>query len=123
VSANNNDSKLRRAFADLRQLDKRSTPEFDALLRRPSRRSVSRMRSGMAMLATSLVVVLVLVVIARRPSRDVSTPMQSISEWRAPTDVLLRTPGVEIIQSMPSLRSSVIDELGSQVNFPLQEER
>ena len=118
-----NDDPIRRAFAELRQVDRRSTPEFDTLLRRRSRRSASRVRSGITVLAASLVVVLVVVVIARRPSRNVSTPIQSISEWQAPTDVLLRTPGVEIIQSVPSVRSSVIDGLGSQVNLPLQEKR
>ena len=121
MSGTNGDPTLRRAFAELRDVDRRSIPEFDTVLGRPGRRPTLRFggRAGITVLVAALAVVVLMIV--RRPSRDV--PVQSISEWRSPTDVLLRTPGVEVLQSVPVLQSSVIDRIAPQVNFHSQEKR
>ena len=44
-------------------------------------------------------------------SSSPSTAMETIATWRAPTDILLRTPGSELLGSMPALHKSVLDKM------------
>jgi len=40
-----------------------------------------------------------------------SSTTTAIATWRAPTDVLLRTPGSELLGTMPALNKSVLDKM------------
>jgi hypothetical protein len=102
------DDSLRRAFSELRESERAFAPALDTVLAR--QRKIQPRRMMPSVLVVALVAsVITAVFVLRRPSRD--SVSISISEWRAPTDVLLRTPGVEIISSVPSVRSSVLDGL------------
>lgn len=111
---------MHRVFAELRDVDRQSAPDFDAVLRNPRGRDTApRSLRGVAVLAAVLVVAAVLV--ARRPQPLPSgTPL---SAWRAPTDVLLHTPGVEVLRSVPAIGSSVVDQFGTSLHDQLQESR
>lgn len=97
---------LERAFAALRAEDRRSAPDFERLLARQpagagSRRSARRLR-----LAAAAATVLVLAVGAAlwwtRPAGD-EMPVDTgpLIAWRAPTDVLLDTPGRSLLADLP----------------------
>ena len=94
-----NDDRLRQAFAELRREETARAPEFNRLWsRRPARLS-----TRLAFAALLLVVVAVSVIPIIRRHR---TPQISISEWRAPTDFLLKTPGQELLTSVPDLKGT-----------------
>jgi hypothetical protein len=44
-------------------------------------------------------------------STTTSTTTPAIATWRAPTDVLLQTPGSELLGDMPALGASVLDKM------------
>lgn len=49
--------------------------------------------------------------LVRRRSFAPPGPAPSIATWRAPTDILLRIPGSELLGEMPALGASVLDTL------------
>lgn len=109
------DRDLREHFARLRSEDARDAPSFPALLARdfvrtPTARS-SRLRPLLALAA--VVTLAVLLVHARRtslPSGDVpATPPPALGQWGAPTDFLLDTPGRELLATVPSLESNLME--------------
>jgi hypothetical protein len=111
---------MHRVFAELRDVDRRSAPDFDAVLRHPRGRYAAA-RSLRAVAALAAVLVVAAVVVTRRPQ-----PVPSgapLSAWRAPTDVLLRTPGVEVLRSVPAIGSSVVDQFGTSFHDQPPESR
>ncbi len=86
------DDQLRNAFAELRRVEAHRAPPFRVLGRR-ARRPYLRFA-----FAVTLLVVLAILMIPRHP------PAPSISEWKAPTDFLLQTPGRELVVSLPDLK-------------------
>jgi len=95
-----NDDDLRRAFAELRRIESRA-PKY--AVPAPGRR-LSRWRVG-SVLAFALVLLLVVIGVAILPHHHPLQP--SITEWRAPTDFLLKTPGHELLDSVPDLKGHV----------------
>ena len=94
-----NDDRLRQAFAELRREETAHVPEFNRLWsRRPGRFST---RLAFAALLLAIVAVSVIPIIRRH-----RTPQTSITEWRAPTDFLLKTPGQELLTSVPDLKGT-----------------
>jgi hypothetical protein len=62
--------------------------------------------------AAAVVIAAVWVANARSFSPHTATPtIAAIAAWRAPTDVLLRTPGSELLGEMPALGASVLDKM------------
>jgi hypothetical protein len=62
--------------------------------------------------AAAVVIAAVWVANARSFSPHTATPtVAAIAAWRAPTDVLLRTPGNELLGEMPALGASVLDKM------------
>lgn len=62
--------------------------------------------------AAVVVIVAVWIANARPFSPHVATPtIAAIAAWRAPTDTLLRTPGSELLGTMPALGASVLDKM------------
>ena len=59
--------------------------------------------------AAAVVIAAVWLANARSFSPHTVTP--TIATWRAPTDVLLRTPGSELLGIMPALGASVLDKM------------
>jgi hypothetical protein len=94
-----NDQELRERFAELREYELAQAPAFEL----PRARSRSRSRGGLrvAGAGTAVVVAIIALVLITRRARE---PEISITEWQAPTDVLLRMPGTEWLGEMPTLK-------------------
>ena len=90
-----NDQELRDRFAELRAYERATAPAFElpAAPRWPRRWWLA---GGTTLVAAAAVVVLLL---TRKPQE----PEMSITEWVAPTDVLLQMPGTEWLGEMPTL--------------------
>ena len=102
------DERLKAAFRELRAHERAGAPEFEALvveaprrLRRPRRAWL--LASGAALAAAIATVIWW----PRHMEDDVATP--SITQWRAPTDVLLVTPGSQWLSELPALDESVLN--------------
>jgi hypothetical protein len=62
--------------------------------------------------AAAVLIAAVWIANARSVSRSTTTPtIATIAAWRAPSDVLLRTPGSELLGAMPALGASVLDKI------------
>jgi len=107
------DSELRRRFSQLRDSDREHTPTFAQTYERARARSASRAPMGFRPLvigaAAAVLVFTVWMASARPFSHSERAP--EIATWRAPTDVLLDTPGSELLAEMPALSASVLDKM------------
>lgn len=96
---------LRAAFAVVRREDAAGAPPFEAVLA-ASRRATHRRRPWLVPALTgtmaAVVVAVAVLTVARRPEpRPPWAP--SIEDWTAPTDFLLETPGMELLETVPSI--------------------
>lgn len=105
------ESDLRRRFAQLREADRERAPSFAQThgRARRSRRATRRVRPLMIAAVAAVVIVAVWMENARSFSPSAVTP--AIATWRAPTDILLRTPGSDLLGVMPALGASVLDTM------------
>ena len=88
---------LQQAFDALRQQETATTPRFDRMWRGRAPRSLTPRLAFAAMLLITLAVL-----VFHPPEK----PKPSITEWKAPTDFLLQTPGSELLTSLPDLKGS-----------------
>jgi hypothetical protein len=89
-----NDSELRNLFHQLRD-EERPSPFRSAAAKPP----LSKRRLGAALRYAVVIVIVIAVALSyRRPE-----PTESILTWTAPTDVLLRTPGSELLTTVPRI--------------------
>lgn len=120
------DKRLRKLFEEVRRKVQDSTPSFRQTWRAAQSRRLPE-RSGSGFLRFAAVSVLVLAVgislymVGRVFFQAVIVPYQerSLSQWKAPTDFLLRTPGMEILQSVPTFSSP--DQAFKQINQGVQQ--
>ena len=107
------EKELRKHFQRLRDADRETAPGFAqtyARARAPrSMRATARPRT-LAIVAAAAVLI-VAVWMERVGSFARSETVPAIATWRAPTDVLLDTPGSELLAAMPALGSSVLDKM------------
>jgi hypothetical protein len=108
------DEALRSAFAELRVADERSAPSFeDVLSRRASRAPfVGAAAARRLAVAAGLVLAAGLTyhAIGVRAARlTVPREVIALSAWRPGTDVLLDTPGRNLLRHAPQLGASLID--------------
>jgi hypothetical protein len=107
------DREIRDRFAELRETDRARAPGFAQTFARARARESWRARQRLRPLVISLAAAVVIAAIwltqARSFSPSTATP--TIATWRAPTDVLLRTPGSELLGTMPALGASVLDKM------------
>lgn len=97
-----NDDDLRQQFEELRAEEMRRVPPFT--VPRPQPRA--RWKLQLAAAALLLLVVLGVTLHVRQETAFSSADhavAQSLSAWRAPTDVLLDTPGHELLSSSPAI--------------------
>jgi hypothetical protein len=96
------DRDLSGRFAALRRAEEQYTPEFVSLRRRRPRSSGSR---ALQLAAAACVVIVLAAIVWQRASvrwpQDRS--VASITEWKAPTDFLLETPGRELLRTVPAI--------------------
>jgi hypothetical protein len=107
------DREIRHRFAELRESDRVRAPSFaETYVRarsRQSRRAILRVRP--LLIGAVAAVAIATVWLAYSRSFSTSTATATIATWRAPTDVLLRTPGSELLGTMPALNKSVLDKM------------
>lgn len=102
------DRDLRENFDALRREDAGAAPAFDPIWDAAARRRSSRRftaASGRALWAAASVVVIAGAAILYRgaspPEAASEDVARAFAEWRAPTDFLLRTPGRELLETVP----------------------
>lgn len=86
-------------FRELREEEQRAAPSFATILSRPPAPHVHLARIAAAISFVGLLTLAVLL------SRDPHTAPSSfvMPPWQAPTDFLLRTPGIELVESTPRI--------------------
>jgi hypothetical protein len=93
---------LRRHFATLRHEEGQQAPEFAMLWK--ARPRVRRLQTRwFAAAACILVALLALLWIRSVQRRADDKTIASITEWKAPTDFLLATPGRELLRTVPEI--------------------
>jgi hypothetical protein len=104
---------IRSRFAQLRQADQESAPSFAQTYGRVRARRSWRAMRPLRPLAIGAAAVIAMAAISLAYSRSLShsAATSSIATWRAPTDVLLQTPGSELLSAMPALGASVLDTM------------
>jgi len=111
MNQEDHDSDLRSLFQELRRQEEYFSPSFKKLWRNGRSKRLKSPQLWRVAAALSLGVGLAL--LAYFVGREfVVTPVphsqsQSISKWKAPTDFLLQTPGIEILNSTPTLTAPV----------------
>jgi hypothetical protein len=108
------ESGIRQRFAQLREADRERAPAFAQVYGRArAQRSSGAMTRVRPLMIAAAAVVIAAVWIANARSVSHHTVTPTIANWRAPTDVLLRTPGSELLGTMPALGASVLDKMFS----------
>ena len=110
------ENEIRQRFARLREEDREGAPGFAQTYARArslrSRRVGQRVRPVVIAAAAGVVFAAVWIAKARSfSSHSATETIAAITAWRAPTDVLLRTPGSELLGTMPTLGASVLDKM------------
>ncbi len=90
------DADLRRLFQEMRASDAAAAPAF-SLAPRPVRRPLRRRALQLAG-AAAVVAAVLLLARTETPPYPIDT---TATRWSAPTDFLLRTPGLEILTNVP----------------------
>ena len=98
---NDDDRDLREVFRRLRDAERAGILGFR--IQPPPQRRMPRPQLG-ALLVILIVIIAGTFVEENVPDRRPAPPPVTLSTWRAPTDVLLQTPGRELVQSTPNLR-------------------
>ena len=97
------DDDLRQRFSELRAEEMRRVPPFTVPRPQP------RARWKLQLAAAALFVLIMMIGLVLRPRRQTTfspadhATARSIAAWHAPTDALLKTPGSEILSSMPAI--------------------
>jgi hypothetical protein len=108
----NDDREIREAFDTLRREDEAAPPAFDPMWDRAARGHASHRSARTARQAVwtaAGVAFLAGTTILYRGASPPPTPIsedvpRSFTEWTAPTDFLLRTPGRELLETIPRFR-------------------
>ncbi len=117
MSYDGEDDKIKELFHELRQADERHAPSF-AIDWETARSRVGTVRWPRRVFqvaaATALLMMLVgfMVILLRPPTRP-SVPTRAsdmaISQWRSPTDFLLRSPTEPLLTTVPHLGDSLVE--------------
>ena len=107
------ESELRRRFAQLREADQERAPSFAQTYSRARARRNWRatLRVRPLVIGAAAAVAIATIWLAQARSLSPSTATPTIATWRAPTDVLLQTPGSELLGAMPALGRSILDKM------------
>jgi len=98
------DRELRERFAELRRADQARAGGYRAVLYRPAPRTRHvRLAKWAAVAGLAVVIALAVLSVERSERRYAGSHDVSITEWKSPTDFLLRTPGQEVLQTIPQI--------------------
>ena len=110
------DGVIRELFAELRNRDRAQTPDFRTMRQRssaplgtatPLTRSFLRAAAALVLLAAGVITWQRL----QRGEVSRTATVSSITSWKSPTAILLRTPGHDLLRGVPDLHSSILDRL------------
>lgn len=110
------DSELTRLFEQQQRADEASAPDFRELMARARAaakgRDLAPAREGRwarRVVLTAALFALATGLSLLRPARESRRPSNAVTlaDWKAPTDVLLQTPGAELLARLPVLLPSV----------------
>lgn len=109
---NDADLEIARLLEEHRRADEASAPAFrEVLSRRRTRRAPSAGRIPRpALAAAALLVVVGAALLLRRPrvhETELIAAASALAAWKSPTDVLLQTPGSELLSRTPVFLSRV----------------
>lgn len=96
------DDMLRRRFAVLRREEEQHAPAF-ADLWKPRAGARRRKLRWLAATACALIALLAFLWIRSAQRRPEEIAVASITDWKAPTDFLLETPGRELLRTVPEI--------------------
>jgi len=107
------EKEIRRHFAQMREAERAQLPSFAQTYgrARAQRRSAAGIRVRPLMLGAAAAIVITTLWLVKARSFSPITVTPAIATWRAPSDVLLHTPGSEILSTMPALGASVLDKI------------
>ena len=107
------ENEIRQRFTRLRDSDRVGAPSFAQIYGHTGARRSSRATPRVRPLLIDALVAVVAgaVFVWHSQSSSPSTARETIATWRAPTDILLRTPGSELLGTMPALGASVLDKM------------
>jgi hypothetical protein len=94
------DQRLKSAFGELRAHERAQAPALESLLTHVTRKRVRR--SALLVSALAAATAAVFVVFWPRPTADDVAPL-TITQWRAPTDVLLQSPNWQLLSELGAL--------------------
>jgi hypothetical protein len=101
---NSEDKDLRERFAALRREEEAQAPDFVVLTGRRQRQRVAKLIPISVCLAAILAAAIFLVrPVLQKPVQKPVGAVASITEWKAPTDFLLETPGRELLRNVPAI--------------------
>jgi hypothetical protein len=102
LRSSDSDDMLRRRFSVLRREEEQHAPEFARLWhgRADARRRQTR---WFAAASCALIALLALLWMHSAQRRPAERTVASITEWKAPTDFLLETPGRELLRTVPEI--------------------
>ena len=111
------DSELTRLFEEQRRADEASAPDFRELMARARAAAKGRdfapvrqgrwARRAVFTAAASVALAIGLSLLRPAPEPRIPSNAPTLADWKAPTDVLLQTPGAELLGRLPVLLSSV----------------
>jgi hypothetical protein len=109
MTSRNGDREIARLFEAQRRADEASAPAFRDLLARPRNAKTASprrvLRPALAAAAVLLIIAAALLLRSRAREPESLATASALAAWRAPTDVLLRTPGAELTSRLPVLVS------------------
>lgn len=107
----NDDNEIKKFFLQMKQDDLRVTPSFLKTLEIASSKIKKEFRHTsflkLAATCTLLIVVAITGFLLWRERTTKPTKYQSITQWRPPTEFLLKTPGQEWLKTVPKLGQSL----------------
>jgi len=106
------EKEIRQRFAQMREAEREEVPSFAQTYghARAKRSSSAGIRVRPLVISAAAIVIATLwLVKARSLLPTTSTP--AIATWSAPSDILLQTPGRELLSTMPALGASVLDSI------------
>ena len=106
------ETEIRDRFAQLREADRVHAPGFAQTYGRARARKTWGVTQRVRPLVIVAAAAIAIVAFSLARSRSFSpSAAPAIATWRAPTDVLLQTPGSELLGTMPALNKSVLDKM------------
>jgi hypothetical protein len=96
------DGDLHSLFATMRQEEQQHIPVFASLWGARTRAPRGKVLWFVAATCTLIAVAAIFLLRLERPKRE-EVSMASITEWKAPTDFLLETPGREMLRTVPEI--------------------